>query len=219
MKSGCERGGILGMGGGGGVQFSSSCLMSSEATLGGVGLMTGTGRETTQSKVVLKVGWSPFRVVWLSLQVSLSPVNQFGLAVSRGTLVQYCFGSPFSSKRLWFVDTVSWLCPSLPTETLKWLSSLPILMQESFWWWQCSDRYITSLSLHLHTPFPPPFSPSLISLMVTADVKHHVYLLTYPWKRSLSHSTPVSDNSGKKPMPAMLTVSPVLMSPISSILT
>ena len=25
-------------------------------------------------------------------------------------------------------------CPSLPTETLKWLSSLPILMQESFWW-------------------------------------------------------------------------------------
>ena len=32
-------------------------------------------------------------------------------------------------------------------------------MQESFWWWQCSDRYITSLSPHLHTPFPP--SPRL----------------------------------------------------------
>ena len=31
---------------------------------------------------------------------------------------------------------------------------------------------------HLHTPFPP-FSPSLISLMVSVDVKHHVYLLTY----------------------------------------
>ena len=28
-----------------------------------------------------------------------------------------------------------------------------------------------------HTPFPP-FSPSLISLMVSVDVKHHVYLLT-----------------------------------------
>ena len=27
-------------------------------------------------------------------------------------------------------------------------------------------------------PFPP-FSPSLISLMVSVDVKHHVYLLTY----------------------------------------
>ena len=52
-----------------------------------------------------------------------------------------------------------------------------IFIQESFWWWQCSDRYITSLSPHLHTPFPP-FSPSLISLMVFVDVKHHVYLLT-----------------------------------------
>ena len=51
-------------------------------------------------------------------------------------------------------------------------------MQESFWWWQCSDRYIVSLSPHLHAPFPP-FSPSLISLMVSVDVKHHVYLLTY----------------------------------------
>ena len=30
-------------------------------------------------------------------------------------------------------------------ETLKWLSSLPTLMQKSFWW-QCSDRYIISLS-------------------------------------------------------------------------
>ena len=54
--------------------------------------------------------------------------------------------------------------------TLKWLSSLPILMQESFWWWQCSDRYI-SLSL-------PPFSPSLISLTVSVDVMHHVYFMS-----------------------------------------
>ena len=58
-------------------------------------------------------------------------------------------------------------------ETLKWPSSLLILMQESFWWWQCSDRYILSLFPHLHTP--SPFSPSLISLMVSVDVKHHVY--------------------------------------------
>ena len=66
---------------------------------------------------------------------------------------------------------------SITTETLKWLSSLPILMQESFWWWQCSDRYIISLFPHLHAPFPP-FSPSLISPMVSVDVKHHVFLLT-----------------------------------------
>ena len=38
--------------------------------------------------------------------------------------------------------------------------------------------YIISLFPDLHTPFPP-FSPSLISLMVSVDVKHHVYLLTF----------------------------------------
>ena len=65
-------------------------------------------------------------------------------------------------------------------ETLKWLSSLPILMQESFRWWQCSDRYIFPL---LPSSYPPPFhSPfylSLISLMVFVDIKHHVYSLYF----------------------------------------
>ena len=37
-----------------------------------------------------------------------------------------------------------------------------------------SDRYIISFFPHLHTPFPH-FSQSLISLMVSVDVKHHVY--------------------------------------------
>ena len=46
-------------------------------------------------------------------------------------------------------------------------------MQESVWWWQYSDRYIISVLPHLHTPF----FPSLISLMVSVDVKRHVYLL------------------------------------------
>ena len=54
-------------------------------------------------------------------------------------------------------------------ETLKWLSSLPILMQESFWWWQCSDRYLIP---------PPPPSASLISHVASVDIKHHVYLIT-----------------------------------------
>ena len=45
-------------------------------------------------------------------------------------------------------------------QTLKWLSSLPILMQESFWWWQCSDRYIISV------PPPPPHTVPKISLVV-----------------------------------------------------
>ena len=39
-------------------------------------------------------------------------------------------------------------------------------MQESFWWWQCSNRYIIYLP------------PSLTSLMFFVDIKHHVYLLT-----------------------------------------
>ena len=62
--------------------------------------------------------------------------------------------STASLRRLWFVDTLLWLCPPLPTDTLRWLSSLPILMQKSFWWWQCNDRYVISLSPHLHTPRP-----------------------------------------------------------------
>ena len=118
-----------------------------------------------------------FSYVIFLFEATLSePVWPSGKALQVGsagrTSVRYRFGSPFFSKRLWFVDTVLWLCPSLPTETLKWLLSLPILMQESFCWWQCSDRYIIS------SPPPPPFSPSLISLMVSVDVKH--CLLTKP---------------------------------------
>ena len=39
--------------------------------------------------------------------------------------------------------------------TLKWLSSLPILKQESFWWWQCSERY--------SLPLPPPPGISVLA--------------------------------------------------------
>ena len=82
--------------------------------------------------------------------------------VSRGTSLWICFGSPFTSK----VVVCEQSCDFVPHnyEMLKWLSLLPILMQESFWWRQCSDMYIISLFPYHHTP-PPPFSPSLISLM------------------------------------------------------
>ena len=55
-------------------------------------------------------------------------------------------------------------------ETLKCLSSLPVLMQESFRWRRCSDGYIISLFPHLR--------PSLISLVISVDVKHLVYFPT-----------------------------------------
>ena len=62
-------------------------------------------------------------------------------------------------------------------------------MQELFWWWQCSDRYIISLSPHLrHTPFPP-FFLLLISLRVSVDIKHHVYF-TKALEIKTTHSEP-----------------------------
>ena len=61
-------------------------------------------------------------------------------------------------------------------ETLKWLSSLPILMQGSFWWWQCSDRYIISLSsTSVPRPPPPPSPVPNKPFTVSVDVKLHVY--------------------------------------------
>ena len=59
---------------------------------------------------------------------------------------------PFSSKRLWFVDSLVVTLSLTINETLKCLLSLSILMQESFWWWQCSDRYYA-------LPLPPPPYP------------------------------------------------------------
>ena len=53
--------------------------------------------------------------------------------VSRGTSVRIRFGSAFSSKVV--VCGHRLVTVSLAVnETLKWLSSLPVLMQESFWW-------------------------------------------------------------------------------------
>ena len=67
-------------------------------------------------------------------------VSRFGLAVrfrlvSRRASAQLRFGSPSSLKR---IQVVCGHClvtlPLTINETLKWLSSLPILTQESFWW-------------------------------------------------------------------------------------
>ena len=58
------------------------------------------------------------------------------------------FGSPFSWKFVVWGHCLVTLSLTI-NETLKWLSLLPILMLESFWWWQCSDTYIISLFPYL----------------------------------------------------------------------
>ena len=105
-------------------------------------------------------------------------VSRFGLVVSRGGLGSNLLRLSFVFKsQLWSQCGHCLVTLSLTVnERLKWLSSLPILMLESFWWRQCSDRYIISFSLT--SLLPSPLSPSLISLMVSVGVKHHaVYLL------------------------------------------
>ena len=99
-------------------------------------------------------------------------MNRFGLAVRRrpagkrkdlGSIPASALLSHQKGCGFWTLSCD--LYPSLPTEILKWLSSLPILMHKSFWWY--SNRYMISLSPHLHTPAFPPFSPSLISCKVS----------------------------------------------------
>ena len=58
-------------------------------------------------------------------------------------------------------------------ETLKWLSSLPILMQESFWRLQCSVGY--SLPL-------PPSSGIWVPVSTSLEMTQHQTTLTKPIK-------------------------------------
>ena len=96
-------------------------------------------------------------------------------------------------------------------ETLKWLSLLPILIQESFWWRQCCDMYIISLFPYHHTP-PPPL-PVTNKPYVSVDVKHHVYLLTIaPTPTAVPHICQkhrINTNPGTS-FACLLTVSPSL---------
>ena len=112
-------------------------------------------------------------------------MSRFGLAVRRWAGKKRDFGSnPLQLSFLFKKVVVCGHCLvtlSLTiNETLKWLSSLPTLMQKSFWWRQCSGRYIISLCPHLHAPFPI-FSPPLTSLMVSLDVKAPCLLTCELW--------------------------------------
>ena len=101
-------------------------------------------------------------------------VSRFGLAVrrvrllSRRTSVQIRFGSPFFSKVVVCGHRLVTLSLTI-NKTLIRLSLLPILMQDSFWWWQCSNRYIIYLFPHLHTP-------------LLLHISNKPYLLLLGWK-------------------------------------
>ena len=74
---------------------------------------------------------SPPHGISVSVPASTSP--EMTQLVGGRTSVRYRFGSPFSSKILRFVDTLVTVSPTI-IETLKWLSSLLIVVQESSWW-------------------------------------------------------------------------------------
>ena len=106
-------------------------------------------------------------------------MSRFGLAVRRQAGKRKDFGSiPLRLSFLFKKVVVCGHCLVSLSIASYWNIQMAliaaILMQKSFLWWQCSDRYIISISLspHLHTPSPPPFSPSLISL-VSVDAKQY----------------------------------------------
>ena len=68
------------------------------------------------------------------------------------TSVRFPASALLSLQKLRFMDTVT--LPLTINETQQWLSSLPILMQGSFWWWQCSFRYNLPLPSPIGISFP-----------------------------------------------------------------
>ena len=82
----------------------------------------------------------------------------------------------FLLKRLWFADTRLVTLPRTINKTLKWLSSLPILMQNQSGV-RCRQAHVHSLSLSLslslsQTP-PPPTSRTSTMKLKLQKLEHH----------------------------------------------
>ena len=111
-------------------------------------------------------------IAWLSCRQDRNlcePVRPSGKVLAEGP--RFDTNSAFLSLQKdcgLIVDTVLWL-----SITSYWNIKMALIAaqitQGSFWWWQCGNRYVISPFPHLHNPF-------LISLMVSVDVKHHVYI-------------------------------------------
>ena len=109
-------------------------------------------------------------------------MSRFGLAVRRQAGKRKDFGSIPLRLSFLFKKVVVWgHCLVSLSIASYWNIQMAliaaILMQRSFWWWQCSDRYIISISLspHLSTPSPPP--PPLLPVpnkpTVSVDAKQY----------------------------------------------
>ena len=100
-------------------------------------------------------GTSSFsRAIHLHLSSLSIFLIQVTFKLSMKTFISIMFKPP-SSKDLHSV--VRLILSLLPFHINIYLS-LPILMQELLWWWQCSDRYIISLFPH-HPLHPIPNKP------------------------------------------------------------
>ena len=99
------------------------------AKLGTRGVVVGGGGGGLEERVA-------GGLIQLEATVTELSGEPFGLAVrlvSRRTSVRIRFGSPFSSEIVVCGHSPVTLSLTIK-ETLKWLLSLPILMQKSFWW-------------------------------------------------------------------------------------
>ena len=100
---------------------------------------------------------------WRFLPESRQIIRPFSRSVARGDSPSESSQYDLKRVRLLRLDILLNCHSSVSSGNIKYRSTYPL-------------NY--PLYPHLHTL--PPFSPSLISLMVSVDVKHHVYLLTYP---------------------------------------
>ena len=93
-------------------------------------------------------------------------ISRFGLAVRHKAGKQRDLGSNLLRLSFLFKGCGLWplSCDFVPHkyETLKWLSSLPTIMQKSFRWQQRNARY--------NYNFPPPPPPPPPSFMVSVNV-------------------------------------------------
>ena len=76
-----------------------------------------------------------------------------------------------------WTNAVLWLCPLTVKETLKWLPSLPIWMQKSFWWCQCTAAPSTSWNLGLRGSVPLQRRPGVKDWSRTNEQTIYVLLL------------------------------------------